>query len=256
MIKGSANVLEFFSTLNKENDQTYIYWTVYKKGTVEKGYPTYAAPTDREGWNFQQAYEMLQKWLGWQQFGEFTLIVNDSNKVSSRGAIKQDFTIDTIGQPVQVSGPAFNPEEIEARIQKGISEALERKEQERELKELREKAQKLEAENKKLQKAADSPMNVLIGEIKPYLPDLLQEAGIIKSKVAGVPASTMQPVRETNPQHPANDQEIDIDVQTRLETVVGKFHTARPDDWLELLELMADALVKNPSLADTVKKFI
>ena len=244
-------MLEFFSTLNKENDNTYIYWTVYKKGTVEKGYPVYTTPT-KEGWNFFQSYELLQKWLGWQQFGEFTLIVNDSSKISNRGAIKQDFTIDAIAGPVQVAGPVYDPAEIEGKIQKGIADALERIDKERELKEFREKAAKLETENKKLEKLANSPMNTLIGEIKPYIPDLLQEAGIIKQKVAGIPASTAQPV--SGPDHPEN--EVDTEIQNRLEIVVKKFHAARPNDWLELLELIADAVEKNPGLADKVKMFL
>lgn len=253
MIKGINAVLSYFDQINEVNDREYKYFSIYKKGTIEKGNPCIATP-DKEGWNFQQARDLLSNWLSWQQYGEFTIVLNDSPKATQRGNQRQDFSIETSGgamfNQAAVSGPVVTAEDIQAKI----TEALNKYKSEQELADIKKKLAELEKEKKELEKQAGDPWNKFIGSISPYIPHILKEQGIIATDVAGIPNSAATPTKETDKEHPAN--EPDADVQNRLEQVVGKFHQARPDDWLEVLEFFADKILAKPGLVETAKSFL
>lgn len=252
MIKGVNAVLNYFDQVNAVNNREYKYFSIYKKGTIEKGNPCITTP-NRDDWTFEQARDLLSNWLSWQQYGEFIIVMNDSEKATARGNQRQEFGIENGGSQFNqatISGPQFSAEDIQAKI----NDALNKYKNEQELEAIKKKLTELEKEKKELEKQAGDPWNKFIGSISPYIPAILKEQGIIKETVvAGVPASEAIPVTEKDAEHPANDTD---NVQQRLEIVVGKFHQARPDDWLEVLEFFADKILAKPSLVETAKSFL
>lgn len=251
MIKGKQAILDYFSSVNAENDNTLIHFSIFKKGTIEKGYPAITTPGKKEGWNYQQAYDFLSQWLSWQQYGEFTIVVNDREQITARGGLRQDFSIEQGNNSLPViSGPQFTPEDINAQVEQKVNAILEKREREKELNDLKAKVVDLEKQNRELDKAANDPWNKVISGIEPYVPDILKDMGIIKHKVAGIPQSDAMPVQTELTG--AEDQAI----QQRSETALSKIIAARPNDWLELLERIGTALQNDPSLADKVKMFI
>lgn len=253
MIKGVNAVLNYFDQVNTVNNREYKYFSIYKKGTIEKGNPCITTP-NRDDWTYDQARDLLSNWLSWQQYGEFIIVMNDSEKATARGNQRQEFGIENGGgsqfNQATISGPQFSAEDIQTKI----NDALNKYKNEQELETIKKKLAELEKEKKELEKQAGDPWNKFIGSISPYIPAILKEQGIIKETVvAGVPASEAKPVTEQDAEHPANDTD---NVQQRLETVVGKFHQARPDDWLEVLEFFADKILAKPSLVETAKSFL
>lgn len=250
MIKGKQAVLDYFSSVNAENDNTLIHFSIFKKGTIEKGYPAITTPGKKEGWNYHQAYDFLSQWLSWQQYGEFTIVVNDREQITARGGLRQDFSIEQGSNVAAIAGPQFTPEDINAQVEQKVNAILEKREKEKELAELKAKLTELEKQNKELDKAANDPWNKVISGIEPYVPDILKDMGIIKHKVAGIPQSDVMPVQSETV------TEQDEQIQQRSEKALGKIIAARPADWLELLERIGNALEKDHTLADKVKMFI
>jgi hypothetical protein len=263
MIKGKQQVLEFFDQVNEANEGEYIHFSIFPKAgnSVEKGNPCITTPK-KESWTLSNARDLLTRWLAMQQYGNFIFVLSaNETRKTARGSLRQDFSIEenSVGLHA-VSGPSMSNEDIQKQIADGIAAALDKKERERELAELKKQVIELTREKKAFEKQAGDPWNKFIGAIQPYIPDLLVEQGLIPKKaVAGVPNSQATPVHESHSDHPANDAEVaepDAEVQQRLELVVKKFYAARPDDWLELLEMTAEAVVNNPSLADKIKIFL
>jgi len=249
MIKGKQAVLDYFDLLNSANDNNYIFFSIYRKGTVEKSNACITTPGDKTGWSYEQAKDFLSKWLDMQQYGEFTILLNDREQASARGGKRQDFSIEYAGNsnPV-INGPSLSAEDIDTQVMKKVNEILDKKDRERELEELKKKVVELEKSNKELDKAANDPWTKVISGIEPYVPHILQDMGIIKTRVAGIPQSEATPVNKSE----VGNADTDPVLQARLEKVVSKFFTARPDDWIIVLENLADAIEAKPSLGDKV----
>lgn len=251
MIKGQNAVLDYFDLVNGANDGTYKFFSIFKRGTVEKGNAIISTPSDND-WTLERAKDLLSRWLGMQQYGEFTIIVNDNEKASARGSKRQDFIIDpgmTMNAPAVSGPPAITPEMINDEVSRKVTEILDKREKERQLVELQNKVGVLEKENRELTKQASDPWNKVISGIEPYVPDILKDMGILRHTVAGIPQTEAKPLS-------AEDQAADDQINARSEAAFEKIIKARPSDWLELLELLANALEKNPSLGDKVKMFI
>jgi hypothetical protein len=259
MIKGKQAVTEYFEQINA-GGKGNIYFSIYKNGKESTGTPCIKTP-DTEGWNYDQAFQFLQRWLGFQQYGDFTLYCNDKPRTLDKGSFRQDFSLSMqdSAQP-QVSGPAMSQAEINDQITARVGEILDKKEKEKELADLKVKVVELEKENKVLTKRAEDPWTSFIAEIKPYIPAILQDQGIIKTQVAG-PNTAARQVSDDTPATDIvkefNDQnDENAALQKRFEIVVGKFVKARPDDYMEVMEYFAKKVEGNPGLVEMAKKFL
>jgi hypothetical protein len=262
MIQGRQNVLDFFDQVNSANDNNYVHFKIFRKGQIEKGNPCIETPSQNPGWNYQNARDFLARWLGMQQFGEFTLVLNTSEKVTQRGSLRQDFSIEFNNaiQPVAGIGSPVSEADIETRVMNKVSEILEKKEREREVAELKKKNNDLEKENKELEKQANGPWTRMISGLEPYAPHILAEIGIIPKKaiqaVAGHPESEIAPDSTATGTLNKDEDEVsgndETEIENRLKIVVEKFVTARPDDWLNILETLADAIETKPALGDKI----
>ena len=259
MIKGRNNVLEYFKQVNEVNDREYVYFSIYRRGEVKEGNPCIATPK-ADNWTYDAALQHLTRWLDLLQYGTFIIVMSGNEKRTGRGNLRQEFTIDdsaAVAGIGSIQQPGLSGDEVQAKITSAVTEAIDKYKRDQEYENIKKELVEMKKENKELERKANDPWNKFIAGISPYVPDLLKEQGLIpKNAVAGVPTSEAKPVQETDKNHPANNTSDVDDVQHRLEAVVTKFHSARPDDWLELLELIADAVVKNPSLADKVKLFL
>lgn len=260
MIKGKQAVLDYFDTVNNTNDNQYVHFRIYKKGgDLEKGNACISTPAGRDHWTVQHARDLLNKWLEMQEYGQFTIMLNDTEKASARGNIRQDFNIDQGSHVAAVSGPPPpSAADIDNMVMTKVTEILDKKAKEKELADAKAKVIQLEKDLKEKTRQADDPWNKFIGSITPYVPDLLVEAGFLKHKVAGVPQSEARPVNTATADDIEHEEVsgTDFENQKRLEIALKKIAAVRPADWLELLEMIANAVEKNPSLADKVKMFL
>lgn len=256
MIKGKNSVLSYFDQINEANDRNVIHFAIFKKGKVETGNTIYRTPMVPD-WSFEKAREALSRVLDLQQFGEFTLISNSDQKVSNRGRFEQDFSISTSDLPAVSGfpgGPVFtSPEDIDKKIQDGVIAGIEKYKGEEERKRIEARLKELEKENKELKTSSESGWNKFLNVLSPYLPNILEEQGLIKTRVAGVPNSEAQP--KTNMEKNSTSElteEQSEEINRRVTEAVGKIAEARPDDWLVLLEKVADLIQLKPSLGDKI----
>lgn len=259
MIRGKQGVLEYFDQLNEATDHKAIHFALFRKGKVETGNSIYRTP-DFPDWNFSKAREALSRVLDLQQFGEFTLIVNTETKVSSRGRYEVDLSISSSDMQaiagINPAMPALSPEETDKKIQAAVIAGIEQYKATEHLKATEAKLKELEKENKELKEQAESGWNKFLGTISPFIPNILEEQGLIKTSVAGIPNSAAKPVNmnANSTKQPQGDitEEQAEEMNKRVTEAVGKIAEARPNDWLILLEKMAELIQAKPSLGDKI----
>lgn len=257
MIKGASQLLEYFDQINSVNGDRFIFFSIHRKGQIEKGYPLIETPSGDNSWDIQKARDYLSKWLSLQTWGEFTISLNEKEGTTRRGALRQDFSIDSAGSVAGIGspGPSMSEGDIAARIADGIKKAIEEQAREARLKSLEDELSETKKLNKDLDRKANDPWTRLISGIEPYVPHILGEMGIIKQSAIGNPnqpvtKATLAADQSEPGQEMTTEQEAEL--QQRLEAVVQKFMKARPGDWLSLLETLGSAIEKNPALGDKI----
>lgn len=262
MIVGKDNVIAWFDSLPVEVKS----WSLYHRNKTETGNPINKIVQGKDDGTKSFAREHLIKNLDIQANGQFTLVCA-SDTSAAKGKYITDFELTAVntGGNLYTAPQAANmggipdgyvsKNEISGMIEEGVKKAM----QERELQELKAKVIFLEKREKELEKETSEPMNVFLGAIGPYIPQLM---GAVIPKVAGIPEPGTIPQHEFTNQLEMETMQNEIqgidltdDQHQRLEKVVGIFSNASPE-WLEVLEKMAAKVQKNPNVISTFKMFL
>ncbi|OJV39629.1 MAG: hypothetical protein BGO29_04585 [Bacteroidales bacterium 36-12] len=189
--------------------------------------------------------------------GNRFVIKAKSNKSSGRGMFQEEFQNNQGSslQPSQhtVGTIGITPEEVEKRI----TEALDKANRERELKDLKEQNIQLQ----KSLKEVDTVGTRIMQKLEPYIGTIA--SSLVNKLIPDQPAvsiASAEPVEEPEYVYEKNDDETDIDTQNtqdanRIETALIKWANADPD-YIGLLEAIADLAASGDNMYTMAKGFI
>jgi hypothetical protein len=171
------------------------------------------------------------------------------NKTDGRGIFLEEFSNMPNNQPAQqatIGSIGIAPDEVERRI----SEALEKAERQREMKELKEQNQEL----LKAIKESDSVSNRFMQKLEPFIGMIVP--ALVNKLIPGqqLPAVSIASV-ESNYSEETNDMEENNQNEQRIETALIKWSNADPD-FVELLEAIAEMAASGDQTYKMAKGFL
>lgn len=262
MIYGRQNLLTWFDSL----PDGYVYFSLFKKGKVESG-NSFSTNKDETEPTKQQAREKIDHILKLAGSGEFEIMVNKIQLITTKGRMETAFSIsqNELQSAPSVQGIGAVPDGYVSRAESEriAEDKFKRLMEQRELKEAKEKLAALEKENKELDRKIKSPWNEAIAGIAPYFPGILQSIGLVPLKqVAGIPANAPlhnNEIKQTEDMNEDIEEQNPQDIQRRQQIItafVEQLATQFPDQWESILEKLTGTLQTDPGKIKMALQFL
>lgn len=208
-----------------------------------------------ENYTFQQAKESFEKYIYILGPGEYTLVVSDNIDATQRGNSTVDFKI-LVGESntnyaVHSVGAVHSTGITTEQAEKIADERFAKLMMETDNKTLKEKVVAAEKEIKELEGKVNKPMTDLIGSIAPHVGPHL---GSWLGNFLGAPATI--PQLAISGALPSSVGEGDEAQQQQIfQNFVTALSTARPNDWLEIIQKLT-VLAADSNKLEMALKFI
>jgi hypothetical protein len=246
MIEGKKEILEYFVSIGKP------YFALFYTKKVESGNAIRRNDKEEKDYDLTEGKECLERILLALSYGDYTLIINDTKDVTKRGHLETNFRIplnesnntnNNVAAVGAIVGTGITKEEAERIADERFAKLM----MESENKTLKEKLVTAEKEVKELEGKVSKPLSDAIGAIAPHFPAIINSwigapQVIPQLAISGAAPSSIGEGDE------AHQQEI-------FQNFVTALSTARPTDWLEIIQKLT-VLAANNNKLEMALKFI
>lgn len=249
MINGKSNILQWFEIQQKP------YFRIFRKNEKESGNYVFTN-TDNENETMESGRRALDRALNLISSGEFFILANDKQAVSSKGRAETFFSI-SMNEVAASSAPMASVAGIggltEADAQRIAEQKFDQMMQKQKMNDMEKQLRELKNENRQLEQRANAPMTNFLTQIQPYIGTIIEAFGIKRP----VPA-----ISGIRPDNSAIDNEIEEPAATQedAEKAVGEFlqelSERYPEEWLGIINRLTAALKNDPEKIDMALKFL
>lgn len=264
MIIGKNDIKEYFKKINKK------YFAIYYRGKIETGSPI--IKTENEETDVEKTYNDFEDALSLLRAGEYSLVSNNTFKVSERGGNRIDFRITleesmgsgiketTVPTAVNGIGGSYSMDDVINKAKVLAGEEFEKLMAKHDVERLKTEHAAMLKRAEEAEKKLEDPINRFIGALAPHSDKFV--AGIFGTNslpAAIVPMTILPNQKISGVEH--DERVVDNDEATEqtqqiFESFVAALQVARPQDWLAILVKLTTVIQTDPDKFNTALKFI
>lgn len=218
------------------------YWKLY--GSNGTDLITGTDSPDNEDLTLTDSVSQFEKWLGLIGTGSFVLVGWQKPKqLKDRAKIRFEIPVEGLGG---ISSSNFNiPDGLsEDKVQEAVNKAVAEYKREEELKNLKDRVQELEAENRDLNSQIEGAQNQILGRLAPYIDPLMKGLGF-ETPVNGQSIAGNE--------NAANGDEFQVRLEKAFDTWLS---VESGNTVIELVEKIATMAVDNTQKYELAKSMI
>lgn len=253
MITGRKDLLSWFDTQTGKP-----YFSIFRKQEAQSGNYVFTNK-DKENESMETARAYLDSCLALLSTGEFFIYCHEKQVPSSKGRSETFFSVSMnerqAAPQAQVAAvQGLSADDVNRLAEEKFTQLMISKE----LADLKTKAAALEKENKELTKKMQLPWNQVLQGLSPYIGPIVEGFGI-KPRIGTQPPVSGVKHDENLHDNELSEEEVSA-AQAKAETAVKNFCQALsekyPDNWMDILNKLTDALNNSPEKIDLALKFL
>jgi hypothetical protein len=246
MIEGKKEILEYFVSIGKP------YFALFYTKKVESGNAIRRNDKEEKEYDLTEGKECLERILSALSYGDYTLIINDTKDVTKRGHLETNFRIplnesnntnNNVAAVGAIPGTGITKEDAYKIADERFEQLMIKNENTT----LKEKLSTAEKEVKELQAKVSGPWADAVAALAPHTTTII--SGLFGT-AAVVPQLAISGALPSSVGEGDEAQQ-----QAIFQNFVTALSTARPNDWLEIIQKLT-VLAADSNKLEMALKFI